>query len=113
MIILDTVNRKLQVILSGAITTSQLPWTAHYVDVTVATGALSAVSSANGTTNSAVAVDMVAVPGVGVSRQIKALMITNEDTAAAVVTIRYNDGGTTRTLFKATLAVGDNLVYGD
>lgn len=113
MIILDTTTRKLQLLLSGVVTTTELPWTAHYVDVTIATGALSDVLCANGTTNGVTAVDMVAAPASGVRREIKELTVCNEDTVAATVTIRYNDNGTTRRICKVTLAADDNLEYGD
>lgn len=109
--ILDSINKSLEVILGGAITTNQLDWAASYVDVLQATLAMTAVSETDGATNSAVAVTMVAAPGAGTSRQIKELSVYNKDTVNTDVTIRINDNGTFRIKNKSTLAPGDTLYY--
>lgn len=111
MIILDATTKSLEVILGGAITTSQLPWTTSYVDVDQTTFAASAASTSDGATNSGTAVSIVAAPASGKSRQVKFISVYNADTAAATVTIRLNDNSTTRIIFKATLAVGDTLQF--
>ncbi len=113
MIILDATTKTLEVILAAAITTNQLPWTVHYVDISQSDFSAQAVSSGDGVTNSATAVTMVAAPAASKSRQIKTLTVQNADTAPATVTVRINDNGTYRPLITVTLSVGDNLVYGD
>jgi len=113
MIILDTTTKSLQIVLAGAVTTSQLPWSATYVDVNTSTFAGSAASASDGVTNGGTAVTMVAAPGASTSRTIKAFQVQNKDTASATVTIIYNDNSTLRNIFVAILAVGDNLIYED
>jgi hypothetical protein len=110
MIILDATTRSLEVVLGGAITTNQLPIVSSYVDNT--TTAYTPASS-NTATNNTTAVTAVAAPGASTQRQVKLLTVNNADTASATVTVRYNDNSTTRVLFKAALAVGDNLIYTD
>jgi len=111
MIILDATNKSLEVLLGGAITTNQLIWTASYVDVSQSTFAASAASEADGVTNNTTAVTMVAAPAASVSRQIKFLSVHNADTVAATVTIRINNGGTFRTVWKATLQTLETLQF--
>jgi hypothetical protein len=110
MIILDTITKTLEVILAGAITTTQLPFTVSYVDVN-ADFEVIAASELDGTTNSGTAVTMVPAPNATISRQIKFLSIPNVDTAAATVTVRLNNNTTTRIIWKGALAVGDVLTY--
>jgi len=110
MIILDATNRTLEVDLDGAITTNQLPVVATYVDITTTTYSPAANTTQ---TNNTTAVTIVAAPAASTQRQIKFLSVRNADTAAAVVTIQYNDNATLRGIVKATLAVDDTLLYTD
>lgn len=111
MIILDATTKSLEVKLGGAITTTQLPFVVHYVEITTADQSVSAESESDGTTNSTTAVTMVAAPAAGKVRVIKSISIPNVDTVAAAVIIQYNNNGTTRRIWKGTLAVDDNLCY--
>lgn len=111
MIILDATTKKLQIVLSGAVTTTELPWVVSYVDVLSSDQSVSAIAENDGATNGGTAVDMVAAPSAGHTRTIKTLTVVNKDTASATVEIRYNNNGTTRTIWKGALAVGDNLCY--
>lgn len=110
MILLDSTLKSLEVVLGGAITTNQLTWTAHYVDLD-ATFAISAASETDGVTNNTTAVSMVAAPASGHTRQIKYLSVKNKDTVAATVTIRINNNGTIRELPSVTLQAGEYLEY--
>ena len=108
MIRLDNTTRKLQVVLAGAITTNDLPVLVSWSDKTAtAYNGGSTLVNTNGTT----AVDVAAAPAGSTVRDIDFIAIQNADTAAATVTVRYNDNGTLYTLFKATLEVGDQLTY--
>jgi hypothetical protein len=111
MIILDSTLKSLEVKLAGAITTNQLPWSVSYVDVDQTSFAATAASEADGATNSGTAVTMVAAPSAGKSRQVKFISVHNADTVAATVTIQINNNGTLRIVFKATLAVGDQIQF--
>ncbi len=111
--ILDSTLKSLEVKLSGAVTTTELPWTVSYIDIDQTTFAATQAAEADGTTNGATAVTMAAAPSAGQSRQIKTLSVYLADTVGQNVTIQINDNGTKRIVFKADLTVGDNLLYGD
>lgn len=108
MIRLTTVNQKLQLVLSGAITSNQLPVSVAYSDKTTAayTGGIQLANS-----NSTTAVDICSAPGASTIRDIDGITVQNADTVSATVTVRFNDNGTTYTIFKALLATGDQLNY--
>lgn len=102
-------NQKLQILLSGAVTTTELP---YYVTLADRNGtSVSYPAPVHGTTNGATAVDAVAAPGGSVTRKVRGFFLWNADSAAAVVTLRVNDGGTTRVLNKFTLYPGESLQY--
>jgi len=110
MIILDATTKSLQIKLSGAVTTSQLPFAASYVDTT---GTSTTPIEQDGASNNTTAVTMVNAPAASTQRLVKNVMIQNADTAAATVTVIYNNNSTLRSIFVATLAVGDQLIYED
>lgn len=103
-------TQKLQVVLSGAITTSQLPLVAGWADSAGDASTL-APGSATAATNSTTAVDIVPAPAATFLRQLKYLSAYNADTVAATLTVRLDDGGTVRILCVVTLAVGSRLEY--
>jgi hypothetical protein len=108
MIRLDATTRKLQVVLGGAVTANQLPVVVSYSDKT-STAYTGATQVAN--TNSSTAVDICAAPAASTVRDVDFISVRNSDTAAATVTIRYNDNGTTYVIVTKTLAVGDSMSY--
>jgi hypothetical protein len=109
MILLDS-SDSLQVLLAGAITTSQGVLYAAYADHD-ATSFIP--GSTSGATNSTTAVDWVTAPAAGKTRQIKYLSLYNADTVAMVATVRVVDNATNRILIKKTLAAGERLEYVD
>mgnify|MGYP001615884097 CR=1 FL=1 len=120
MIRLDNQNRKLQAVLAGAVTTSQLPVTVSYVDrMVMPANAPTPFDQTNGAykatnTNSATAVDIAIAPSnnaTNIVREIDSIEIHNADTVAATVTIQYVDSATTYILISVALAVGDTLFY--
>lgn len=108
MIRLDATTRKLQAVLSGAITTSQLPIVVSWSDKTSSTysGGTTVINS-----NSTTAVDICAAPGASTNRDVDSITIYNADTVAATVAVRYNDNGTTYILTKVVMPVGATLKY--
>lgn len=108
MLILDAITRKLQVVLGGPRTTNDCPWTVSYADITTTTTVL---GSNNGVTNGTGSVDIVAAPAVSTQRRIDTITVYNADTVSTTVSIIYNDNGTTRVVWKASLDVGDTLQY--
>lgn len=109
MIMLDATTKKLQLVLAGAVTTNQLPYTAGWVDYTTTAAPLPATG--DGASNSTTLVDIVAAPSASTQRKVTFLSVYNKDTVTATVTISLNDNGTTREIVKVTLAVGASLIY--
>lgn len=101
----------LQVLLAGAITTSQGVLYATFADIAT-DGSTFAPSPSSGATNSTTAVDWVAAPASG-RRVVKYLSLYNADTVDMVATVRVVDNGTNRILGKFTLAAGERLEYAD
>lgn len=112
MIVLDSTTKLLQIILSGAVTTNQLQFSASYVDY-VATPAAYTPGANSGLTNNTTAVTLVAAPAASTQRQVKRVNVYNADTAPATVTIRLSDGGNFRTQLSVTLQVGERIEYED
>jgi len=108
MYIIDATTKKIQVVLGGAVTTNELPCTAHYAthSATANTPVEFDVS-----TNGAVAVDLVAAPGAGEQQMVSVMTVYNADTVDADVTILLNNNATLRPLAHAVLATGEMLSY--
>ena len=108
MLILDATTKTIEVLLAGAVATTQLPIVAAYVDVSSQTYVPGESDTA---TNNTTAVTAVAAPGASNQRHVKLLAINNVDTATATVIVRYNNNGTTRILARAGLTLNDTLQY--
>lgn len=110
MLILTQTTDEIEVLLGGAITTNQLQCYATYRDITASAftpGRTGIVT--NGTTP----VNVVPSPGASTNRVVDYLSVWNTDTVNAVVTVQFNDNGTTYTLFQTTLASGEKLEYAE
>jgi len=113
--ILNTTTRKLQAVLTAAMTTANMSVMVDYTDfspvssteVTRVTNDNIQISSTNGTT----AVDICAAPSAGIKRKINSIEINNSDTAAKTIRLNFVDGGTTYRWIAATLQVGDTFGY--
>lgn len=110
MLSLTTVLQKLQVVLTAAKTTTDMPWTVSYDNMSLSTFA---VKSANGTTNGVTAQDAVPVPAAGEENVVKHFSLSNVDTASKTAVVRILDNATPRIVVRALLAVGDTLYYED
>lgn len=70
--------------------------------------------SNDGAMNGTTPVTLVAAPAASTRRIVKWFQISNRDTAAVTLTVRFLNGASTRVLVSAmTLAVGDTLVWND
>jgi hypothetical protein len=107
---LSATNEKIQVVLSGTITTNQLQCVASWQDIT-SLGMTLPQSSSQAVTNNATAIDLVAVPGASTTRQVTHINIYNSDTVAATVTVQKDVAGTDYVLTKSLLQVGDTLQW--
>src|SRR5262249_34545379 len=106
----DATTKSLQIKLAGAVTANQLPFSSSYIDTT---GSTTTPGEQDGASNNSTAVNVVGAPASATQRLVKSLVIQNADTAAATVTLIYNNNSTPRNVVIATLAVGDQLVYED
>jgi hypothetical protein len=108
MLLLTSINDKLQITTSGSVATD-----VHASWVDNASGTITP-----GRTNtpfaSASTFDVVAAPASNVQRNVKTLNIRNKDAALTqTVTVQHTDGSTVATLFKCDLAAGEELEYTD
>jgi hypothetical protein len=69
--------------------------------------------SSDGTSNSTTPVEMVAAPGASTKRIIKSMTVYNADSAAATVTITFDNNVNERIINKTTLDAGDQLYIDD
>jgi hypothetical protein len=108
MIILTQTTDKLQVKLSGNITTNQLQCLASFRDTTTT----SITPGRNVTlTNNTTAVDLVTSPSSSTQRNIEYLSVYNSDTSSATITFLFNDNGTTYELYVSTILPGEKIEY--
>lgn len=108
MLRLDATTRSLEVVLGGAITTTEASFLANWADgaTTSYTG-----GATPGVTSGATPVTLVAAPSGGLIRDVDYVSVRNRDTANVDVTIQYNDNSTIYPIVSATLAPGDQLIY--
>lgn len=106
--VIDNTNETIELVLGGAVTTSQATFSCSYNEIssTTFTG-----SETNGTSNNTTAVTLISSPSAGFKRQLKELIIENNDTTTMTVTVRYNNTSVTRIIMKAILDSGDSLTY--
>lgn len=110
MIVLDVTTSKLQVVLAAAHTTNALDCYAAWRDLTSSTYTPGASKVAtNGTTD----VDFVAAPASSTQRLIDNAGVYNRDTVAHTVTIKTDDSGTEKVLWKGVVGVGEKVEYGN
>lgn len=110
MIVLNTTNTSLEMVLGAGVTTNELPFLVHY-DITSRQGETT-FGQSHGVSTGGTDKTILAAPSVaGERRIVKAISVHNADTASATVQIHYDDGGTERTIIKVTLATLENLFY--
>ena len=107
---LSATTDKIQVVLSGTVTTNQLQCVASYQDVTSAGMTLPQLSN-QALTNNSTAVDLVGAAAASTTRQVTHINIYNSDTVAATVTVQKDVSGTDYLLTKALLQVGSTLQW--
>lgn len=106
--ILDTINRKLVIVLAGAKTSVDCPFVCSWTDVTTTT---STPGVSLGTTNGVTQADLVVAPAGSTQRVVRYINLENSDTGSITVTISYSDSGVLKTLISLTMQIGENLVW--
>ena len=109
--LLDATTRKIQLVLTAAMTTANMPVCVYYVDSSAS--ALPAPGMTLTNSNGITAVDILAAPAASTKRKLNALTVNNADTVAKTVQIYLDDNGADYLLCAATLQVGDVLGYTD
>lgn len=108
--ILDSVNRKIQALLTSAITTTNPTVTCDWVDLTTLTTTAGFTPSVlSGIT----LVDIVSAPAASTQRKINNITIYNADSVSCECSIKYNDNGSSYGIIKSTLLPGESLCYTD
>jgi len=105
---LTTTNDKLQIVLSGSVTTNQLQCVTSYkIFTTSATTDGKLAVNTNNTTD----VDLAGAPSSGEVYDIQNINIFNNDTASATVTIKLDVSGTETILYKGVVGVNDVISW--
>lgn len=107
---LDSTLRKLQIVLTAARTTLDMPVLVDYVDITTTT-TTPGLYPIN--TNGVTTVDFLPAPAASTQRKVNGITIYNKDTAAKIVQIFLNDNGTQYQIQDVTLQIDDMLGYTD
>lgn len=107
---LDSTVKSLELILGSAVTTTAMPITVDYVDLTSTTTLAGASDSQS---NGLTAVTILTAPAASTTRKVNGITVYNADSVAKIVTVRLNNNATLRILVSVTLQVGDTLVYTD
>jgi len=108
MIILTQTTDKIQVKLSGVVSTNQLHCYSVFRDTTT-TGITPSRNVV--LTNNTTSVDLVGSPSSSTQRNVEYLNVYNADTSSATVTFLFNDNGTTYEINVATLLPGEKVEY--
>lgn len=107
--ILAATTQTLEIDLDAAVAANQLPFSVEWVDVTAAPAYTPGHS--DGQSNSMTAVTMVAAPAGSTQRVVKHINVQNKDTAAAKVTVQFNNNATLRELVVVKLDPGNELTW--
>ena len=107
---LDLATRTLQIVLTAAKTTADMPVIVHYEDQTTPQLTnYTQLSKTNGTS----VVTILSAPNALFQRKVKDLSVCNQDTAAKTVQIGLMDNATLYPIISATLQIGDTLGFTD
>lgn len=102
---------KLQIVLDSAVATNQLQMDASYYDIETTNFGISGFGNNPVDTNNTTIVTLVDSPASGNVRTIDSFSIYGADTDIAAVNIISNRNGTTKTIKKVYLSLGDSLIY--
>lgn len=106
--VIDNTNETIELVLGGAVTTSQATFSCSFNEFSTTTFS---GNETNGTSNNTTPVTLIGSPSAGFQRQLRELILENNDTASMTVTVRYNNSSVTRIIIKATLDPSDSLTY--
>lgn len=108
--LLSNPNSKLEVRLSGAIATKQIPVTVHFDNTSISAKTPIATITP---TNGVFSVVIVDTPAVGMQRELRFLSAPNIDTAPVEITLQINVAGVITPLITVMLSIGDTFLFRD
>lgn len=108
MIILNSTNDRVEVVLGATATSAAMQCFASYRDITTT---IYTPGRQLSTTNGTTPVDIVSSPSASTQRVVDYISVYNSDTGSKEVTIRFDDGTNERILYKATLGIGEQVIY--
>ena len=106
--IFDSITDVLQIVLSGTVGTTQLPFYVSYATIT-STGMT--VTKNQGTTNNQTPVTLIPSPSSGQQIQLKQCSIFNSDTSGATVSVQYTNGSVNSTILSTALIQNESIQY--
>ena len=108
-IVLNSTSKSIKAVMSGAPATTNPDYVVSYADNT---GTSFTEGSNDGAMNGTTEVTLLSAPAASTRRIAKSISIYNRDTASVTVTIKFDNGGTQRTIATVTLASGDTWTNG-
>lgn len=112
MFTLNATDQTLEIVLGGVVTTNELPFVCAFADHDAGTPAFTPAPQ-DGISNGTTPVTVMGSPASGLQRQLKTLAVFNDDTVAAVVILRFNNGGTIRPIFETSVPTKGTFIYTD
>ena len=106
--ILNSTTDSLQVVLSSTTVTNAFDIVSSY-NVITSSGITPFKTTT--TVNNLTPVDIISSPSVNEQNQLRFCSIFNKDTTGSTATIHFNDNGTKRVIFSASLFPGDSIQY--
>ena len=108
---LDSSKRKLQVLLSGAVASTQPKVEVYFTDWTNQLQSDKPVQSKFSTLNGVTPVDVCDAPPKDSIREIDEFVLYNSDSASVTAIVRINDNGTVYQVRKVAVAAGYHLQF--
>lgn len=113
MLILSNTTDNIQIVLGGAVTANQLQCVASWRDISYTPSDSFVPGRTVVNSNDTTDVNVVAAPASSTYRVVDFISVYNNDTASAVVTIKYDANGTEYVLWKGTMLSTQMLRYVD
>lgn len=106
--VINNTNETIELVLTASVATNQASFSCSFNEFSTLTFS---GQETNGVSNGTTAVTLISSPSSNYQRQMRELLVENNDTASITVIIRFNNSSITRTIMRATLGVGESLTY--
>jgi hypothetical protein len=105
--ILKTTSETIEIDLAGS-ADPEMHTLISYMDHNRCSGVESG-GNQDGTSVDTTDTTILAAPGADTDREVKEIIVFNDDNAAATITIQLNDGSALKTIFRSITAAGDHI----